>query len=196
MFIVALLIPYVTNARTPIEHVINSHGIAMEMTTNNFVIENFGEDFITGNMVVMIESKEIGDYPTLNFMFDDISSKNRSSNLLKQDKALLKFIFDDGMILSATCSIKKGYGGYSPVCLSCCISQLTMPSEISEISKPRNSRNLKKLTSNRIKQIQAGDYLFNIRTSVASEPLLDSIELFNDMFSDLRQRYPNHLNLK
>lgn len=76
MFIVALLIPYVTNARTPIEHVINSHGIAMEMTTNNFVIENFGEDFITGNMVVMIESKEIGDYPTLNFMFDDISSKN------------------------------------------------------------------------------------------------------------------------
>lgn len=194
VFAIALS-PIGVNAKIPIEYTLNSSGIGMEMTSKDFVIENYGDDFATGNLVVMIDANKKDDFPTLSFMFDDLSSKNRSSNLLKKEKTPLKFVFEDGTTLSATGYIKKGYGGFSPVSLACCISNLRMPSESPEISKSRNSRNISILTTKKIKQVQAGDYILNVRSSVSSDPLFNSVEIFNDMFSDLQRRYPNHLNL-
>lgn len=196
LFVSVLLFPTEVNAKTPIEYYKNPHGIAFEQTTDHFVIENYNNNFAIGNLMIMIASEDVDDFPILGFIFDDISSQNRSANLLKKEKIPVKYVFEDGTSLNATGYIKKGYGGFSPVCISCCISNLRTSSENPEISNSRNSRNIGILSSKKITQVQAGEYVLNVRSTVKEDPLFNSTEIINDMLADLRRRYSNHKNLK
>lgn len=189
-------IPLLGLAKIPIEHTVNSSGLALEMTTDHFVVENYNNNFAIGNLMIMVASENVDDFPILGFIFDDLSSQNRSSNLLKKKTIPLKYIFEDGTSLHATGYIKKGYGGFSPVCISCCISNLRTSSENAEISNSRNSRNIGILTSKKITQIQAGDYVLNVKSTVKEDPLFNSTEILNDMFGEFRRRYSRHKNLK
>lgn len=196
LLFLTISIPLLGLAKTPIEHMLNSSGIAVESTTDHFVIENYDENFAIGNLMIMISSDDVDAFPYLGFIFDDLSSQNRSANLLKMEKVPVKYVFEDGTTLNATGYIKKGYGGFSPVCITCCISNLRTSSENSEISHSRNSRNISILSSKKITKVQAGDYVLNVRSTVKEDPLFNSTEIINDMLGDLRRRYSSHKNLK
>lgn len=183
-------------AQVPIEYHKNDSNLDQIMTSENFVIENFDKNFVTGNMVIwgILESAE--HIPMLSIIFDDISSQNRSKNLLIKKDTPITLIFEDNTKLSATATIRKGYGGFDPVCLDVAITKFNYPGEATEISLTRNSRNIEILTSKNIKIIEFSGGSLYVKSDASSDPLLKSAALIKSMFADLRNRYPSNPTLK
>ena len=185
-----------TYAQVPIEYHKNDSDVDQIMTSENFVIENFDKNFVTGNMVIwgVLESAE--HIPMLSFIFDDMSSQNRSKNLLVKKDTPITLIFEDNTKLSATATIRKGYGGFNPVSLDIAITKFIQPGEATEISLTRNSRNIEILTSKNINKIEFGGGSLYVKSDASSDPLLKSAALIKSMFADLRNRYPSNPTLK
>lgn len=196
-FLITLSI-YITTtyAQVPLEYTKNDHGADIVMTSDFFVIENFGKNFVIGNMVLYANGNNNGSAPMLGIIFDDISSQERSKNLLSKEKTSISLIFEDNTTLSASASIRKGYGGFDPVCLDIMIRDLKQPQENLEASIERNSRNISFLTSKNIKRIEFDGGSLNVRTEVTSDPLLKSGSLIKSMFIELRNRYPDNPTLR
>lgn len=196
-FLITLSI-YITTtyAQVPLEYTKNNHGADIVMTSKHFVIENYGNNFVTGNMVLYAIGNNNGSAPMLGIIFDDISSQERSKNLLSKEKTSISLIFEDNTTLSASASIRKGYGGFDPVCLDIMIRDLKKPQESFDSSIERNSRNISFLTSKNIKRIEFDGGSLNVRTEATSDPLLKSGNLIKSMFTELRNRYPDNPMLR
>lgn len=88
----------------------------------------------------------------LKLFFEDYSDQDRSDKLLEKRETPITLIFANNTKLSASVSIRKGYGGFDPVCLDIVIAEFKQPGESSVKSKERNSRNISILTSENIKK--------------------------------------------
>lgn len=196
-FLITLSI-YITTtyAQVPIEYMKNNKGIDMVMTSDHFVIENFGRNFVTGNMAVYSNCNSNEHMPILCIIFDDISPLDRNKKLLSKKSTSISLIFEDNTTLAATANIRKGYGGFDPVCLDIAIKDLKQPQENLEASIERNSRNILFLTSKNIKRIEFDGGSLNVRTEATSDPLLKSGNLIKSMFTELRNRYPDNPMLR
>ena len=197
IFIIVLCIYTTTTyAQVPLEYTKNNDGTDIVMTSDHFVIENFGRNFVIGNMVLYTNGNDNECAPMLGIIFDDISSQKRSKNLLSKEKTSISLIFEDNTTLAATANIGEGYGGFDPVCLDIMITDLKQPQENLEASIERNSRNILFLTSKNIKRIEFDGGSLNVRTEATSDPLLKSGNLIKSMFTELRNRYPDNPTLR
>ena len=72
-FLITLSI-YITTtyAQVPIEYMKNNKGIDMVMTSDHFVIENFGRNFVTGNMAVYSNCNSNEHMPILCIIYGKI----------------------------------------------------------------------------------------------------------------------------
>ena len=116
--------------------------------------------------------------------------------MLSKKSTSISLIFEDNTTLAATANIRKGYGGFDPVCLDIAIKDLKQPQENLEASIERNSRNILFLTSKNIKRIEFDGGSLNVRTEATSDPLLKSGNLIKSMFTELRNRYPDNPMLR
>lgn len=196
-FLITLSI-YITTtyAQVPIEYIKNDKGADIVMTSDFFVIENFDRNFVIGNMMLYAIGNNNGSAPMLGIIFDDMSSQERSKNLLSKEKTSISLIFEDNTTLAATANITEGYGGFDPVYLDIRITDLKQPQENLEASIERNSRNISFLTSKNIKRIEFDGGSLNVRTEATSDPLLKSGSLIKSMFIELRNRYPDNPTLR
>lgn len=99
LLLLAILLPVLAKAQTPFEFSLNDSGIALELTSKPFVIENYGDSFVTGNLMLGIEPNDTGIPPIMGFIFDDMSPRALSKSILSQSRATLKFTFNDGTVL-------------------------------------------------------------------------------------------------
>lgn len=183
-------------AQVPFYYSKNSSGLDVVMTSKDFVIENFNKSFVTGNIMICGDCKRNEAVPILSFIFDDLSSKNRSKNLLAKKTSLITIVFEDNTTLSTTASIRKGIGISDPVCLDMYMAKLTQSGETTEMTLERTRRNISIFTSKDIKRIEFDGGSLNVRSEAQSDPLLKSSSLIKSMFAELRSRYPNNSALR
>ena len=194
-FIFLVMSVATTYAQVPIEYT-KENRIDCVMTSKHFVIENLENSFVTGNMIVYGRFESNEHLPLLGIIFEDYSSQDRSDKLLKKRETPITLIFEDNTKLSASASIRKGYGGFDPVCLDIVIAEFKQPGESSVKSKERNSRNISILISKNIKKIEFDGGSIVVKSEAVSDPLLKSSSLIKSMISELRNRYPSNPYLK
>ena len=194
-FIFLVMSVATTSAQVPIEYT-KENRIDCVMTSKHFVIENLENSFVTGNMIVCGRFESNEHLPLLGIIFEDYSSQDRSDKLLKKRETPITLIFEDNTKLSASASIRKGYGGLDPVCLDIVIAEFKQPGESSVKSKERNSRNISILISKNIKKIEFDGGSIVVKSEAVSDPLLKSSSLIKSMITELRNRYPSNPFLK
>ena len=185
-------------AQVPVNYYKNTSGMDIVMTSKYFVIENFDKNFVTGDIMIAGDCKRNEAVPTfiLSFNFDDLSSKNRSKNLLAKKTSLITIVFEDNTTLSTTAFIRKGIGILDPVCLDMSMAKFTQSGETTEMTLERTRRNISLFTSKDIKRIEFDGGSLNVRSEAQSDPLLKSSSLIKSMFAELRSRYPNNSALR
>ncbi|MBE6313714.1 MAG: hypothetical protein E7079_02020 [Bacteroidales bacterium] len=196
-FIFLVMSVATTYAQVPIEYTKDTKNrIDYVMTSKFFVIENLENSFVTGNMIVCGRFESNEHLPLLGIIFEDYSDQDRSDKLLKKRETPITLIFEDNTKLSASASIRKGYGGFDPVCLDIVIAEFKQPGESSVKSKERNSRNISILISKNIKKIEFDGGSIVVKSEAVSDPLLKSSSLIKSMITELRNRYPSNPYLK
>ena len=182
----------------PFKYLKNDNGLDLEMTTHTFIVQQDDNDLVSGNLIVIVDGNDIYSLPILSIILDDIS-KNRSEKLLKKSKIPIQLVFEDGTKLSVNdASIKKGYGGFSPVSISFSIIDLENKTQPMGWSEKRNSFNIEMLTTKKIKQILLPDWNIDVKAQLPFEDndyIFDNRSLISAMLLDLQKRYPNHTKL-
>jgi len=180
----------------PFEYFKNDKNIHFELTNDRDTkcIENDDENFITGDLGMMMADTDKFPYSIIQFIFTDAGFKKdgKVERLLNTNKkAIIVITLSNGNILRSTATIKNGFSSINApsVCLNVVVAQLEDDNNAqlnSELQKNQYALNL--MTSHDVKKIEADGYVFNF---TCDEKPLKTASTLKAMCEDLSAKV-NH----